>query len=78
MIGKAPVVWRGSDCAGAAMPVKSGALAEAPRSLTTRFERGQGRSPEEMLAAAHAGCFTAALAFSLQAAVLSTSASLGR
>jgi osmotically inducible protein OsmC len=43
-------------------------LGEAPYSLTTRFERGKGRDPEDKLAAAHAGCFTAALASSLEAA----------
>jgi hypothetical protein len=35
-------------------------LGEAPYSLTTRFERGKGTEPEDKLAAAHAGCFTAA------------------
>jgi lipoyl-dependent peroxiredoxin len=68
MISKAQVVWRAGARAGAAIPGKSGALEEAPYSLTTRFESGKGRNPEEMLAAAHAGCFTAALAFSLQVA----------
>jgi len=68
MISKAQFVWRGSACAAAAISGKSDALEEAPHSLTRRFESGEGRSPEEMLAAAHAGCFTAALAFSLQAA----------
>ena len=60
MMRKAQVVWRGDACAGAAIPWKSGALEEAPYSLTRRFESGKGRNPEEMLAAAHAGCFTAA------------------
>jgi osmotically inducible protein OsmC len=68
MISKAQIVWRGHACAGAAIPWKSGALEEAPYSLTTRFESGKGRNPRGLLAAAHAGCFTAALAFSLQVA----------
>jgi osmotically inducible protein OsmC len=67
VFSKALVVWRGVSADGA-MPGKSEGLGEAPRSLTTRFESGRGRNPEEMLAAAHAGCFTAALAFSLEAA----------
>jgi osmotically inducible protein OsmC len=37
-------------------------------SFHTRFEDGQGTNPEELIAAAHAGCFSMALAFKLQAA----------
>jgi osmotically inducible protein OsmC len=39
-----------------------------PYSFKTRFENEQGTNPEELIAAAHAGCFTMALAFQLQAA----------
>jgi lipoyl-dependent peroxiredoxin len=43
-------------------------LAETPYSFRTRFENEKGTNPEELIAAAHAGCFTMALAFGLQAA----------
>ena len=42
-------------------------LAETPYSFRTRFENEKGTNPEELIAAAHAGCFTMALAFGLQA-----------
>jgi osmotically inducible protein OsmC len=43
-------------------------LANTPYSFRTRFENEKGTNPEELIAAAHAGCFTMALAFRLQAA----------
>ena len=46
----------------------SGVLAETPYSFRTRFENKKGTNPEELIAAAHAGCFTMALAFQLQGA----------
>jgi hypothetical protein len=46
----------------------SGILDETPYSFKTRFENEKGTNPEELIAAAHAGCFTMALAFQLQAA----------
>lgn len=64
---KALVVWHGIS-PDSAMPRRSRELGDIPSLLTTRFESGIGRNPEEMLAAAHAGCFTATLAFSLEAA----------
>src|SRR5215213_1645344 len=39
----------------------SGVLSEAQYSFSTRFEEGKGTNPEELLAAAHAGCFSMAL-----------------
>jgi osmotically inducible protein OsmC len=39
----------------------SGVLKDTPYSFTTRFENGIGTNPEELIAAAHAGCFTMAL-----------------
>src|SRR5208337_4340849 len=45
-----------------------GVLADTPYSFMTRFETEKGTSPEELIAAAHAGCFTMAVAFGLQAA----------
>jgi len=44
---------------------KSGVLADTPYSFTTRFEGAPGTNPEELLAAAHAACFTMALSFGL-------------
>ena len=43
-------------------------LANTPYSFKTRFENEKGTNPEELIAAAHAGCFTMALAFGLQGA----------
>ena len=42
--------------------------ASTPYSFKTRFENEKGTNPEELIAAAHAGCFTMALAFGLQTA----------
>jgi lipoyl-dependent peroxiredoxin len=42
-------------------------LAQTPYSFRTRFENEKGTNPEELIAAAHAGCFAMALAFGLQA-----------
>ena len=43
-------------------------LADTPYSFKTRFENEKGTNPEELIAAAHAGCFTMVLAFGLQGA----------
>ena len=69
MIRKARAVWRGSGRAGnGGLSSDSGVLADTPYSYGTRFEKEKGTNPEELIAAAHAGCFTMALAFRLQAA----------
>src|SRR5882757_6858152 len=69
MIRKAKAVWRGTGRDGAGdLSTDSGVLAETPYSYRTRFENEKGTNPEELIAAAHAGCFTMALAFQLQAA----------
>ena len=47
---------------------QSTVLDKTPYSFKTRFESGVGTNPEELIAAAHAGCFTMAVAFGLQAA----------
>ena len=71
MIRKAKAVWRGTGRAGSGnLSSESGVLAETPYSFRTRFENEKGTNPEELIAAAHAGCFTMALAFGLQAAGL--------
>ena len=69
MIRKAHAVWRGTGRAGTgALSSDSGVLNNTPYSYKTRFENERGTNPEELIAAAHAGCFTMALAFQLQAA----------
>ena len=47
---------------------QSGVLQDQPYDFTTRFGDEPGTNPEELIAAAHAGCFTMALAFQLQGA----------
>jgi OsmC subfamily peroxiredoxin len=67
MIRKAKAVWSGTGRAGNGhLSSDSGVLAETPYSFRTRFENEKGTNPEELIAAAHAGCFTMALAFGLQ------------
>jgi osmotically inducible protein OsmC len=69
MIRKARAVWRGSGREGNGdLSTDSGVLANTPYSFRTRFESEKGTNPEELLAAAHVGCFTMALAFRLQRA----------
>ncbi|MBU1377196.1 MAG: OsmC family protein [Alphaproteobacteria bacterium] len=67
MIRKASAVWQGTGRDGAGtLTSQSGVLKDTPYSFKTRFEDSPGTNPEELLAAAHAGCFTMALAFALQ------------
>jgi osmotically inducible protein OsmC len=47
---------------------QSGVLAAIPYSFNTRFGDEKGTNPEELIAAAHAGCFTMALSFALAGA----------
>lgn len=69
MIRKARAAWRGTGRDGEGdLTTDSGVLQETPYSYRTRFENEKGTNPEELLAAAHAGCFTMALAFQLQQA----------
>ena len=69
MIRKARAVWRGTGRDGDGdLTTDSGVLKESPYSFRTRFENQPGTNPEELIAAAHAGCFTMALAFALQTA----------
>jgi lipoyl-dependent peroxiredoxin len=68
MIRKAKAVWHGTGRAGTGnLSTDSGVLSQTPYSFRTRFENEKGTNPEELIAAAHAGCFTMALAFGLQA-----------
>src|SRR5262245_35959456 len=69
MIRKARAVWNGSGRDGSGhLSSDSGVLARTPYSFKTRFENEPGTNPEELIAAAHAGCFSMALAFGLQRA----------
>jgi osmotically inducible protein OsmC len=69
MIRKSRAAWQGSGRDGTgALSTDSGVLKDTPYSYKTRFESQPGTNPEELIAAAHAGCFTMALAFQLQAA----------
>lgn len=69
MIRKARAIWKGTGRDGTgALTTDSGVLSSTPYSFKTRFESERGTNPEELIAAAHAGCFTMALAFQLQAA----------
>jgi lipoyl-dependent peroxiredoxin len=69
MIRHAKAVWRGTGRAGNGdLSTDSGVLEKTPYSFKTRFESERGTNPEELIAAAHAGCFTMALAFILQGA----------
>jgi osmotically inducible protein OsmC len=65
----ANAVWAGTGKEGTgALTTQSGALHDAPYGFNTRFGNTKGTNPEELIAAAHAGCFTMALAFALTAA----------
>jgi osmotically inducible protein OsmC len=69
MIRKAKAVWRGTGRDGDGdLSTDSNVLDQTPYSYRTRFENEKGTNPEELIAAAHAGCFTMALAFQLQTA----------
>ena len=68
---KASAVWQGGLKDGkGSLSSDSGVLKETPYSFHTRFESTPGTNPEELLAAAHAGCFTMALSAQLGAAGL--------
>ena len=61
--------WSGGIKDGqGAISTQTGVLRDAPYGFKSRFEDGPGTNPEELIAAAHAGCFTMALAFQLQGA----------
>jgi len=63
--------WQGDLKTGqGTISTASGTLATTPYSFHSRFEQGAGTNPEELLAAAHAGCFTMALSAQLAQAGL--------
>ncbi len=68
---KASAVWKGGLKDGkGTVSSASGVLSNTPYSFTTRFENTPGTNPEELIAAAHAGCFSMALSAQLGAANL--------
>jgi len=63
---KASAVWKGGLKDGkGAVSSTSGVLSNTPYSFTTRFENTPGTNPEELIAAAHAACFSMALSAQL-------------
>jgi len=63
--------WHGDLKSGnGVLTTASGVLSKSPYSFHTRFEEGKGTNPEELLAAAHAGCFSMALSAQLAQANL--------
>jgi len=63
---KASAIWRGGLKDGkGSISTDSGVLKETQYSFSTRFENGIGTNPEELVAAAHAGCFSMALSAEL-------------
>jgi len=65
----ASAVWYGNLKAGkGTLSTDSSVLKDTQYSFATRFENGVGTNPEELIAAAHAGCFTMALSAALEQA----------
>lgn len=68
---KASAVWQGGLKDGkGTISTDSGVLSDTQYSFSTRFEEGKGTNPEELIAAAHAGCFSMALSGKLGGAGL--------
>lgn len=66
MIRKATAVWNGSGKEGKGhLTTASTVLNQTQYSFSSRFEDGIGTNPEELIAAAHAGCFAMKLSFNL-------------
>ena len=63
---KASAIWSGDLKTGkGSISTETGVLANAPYGFVSRFENGPGTNPEELIAAAHAGCFSMALSAQL-------------
>src|SRR5919109_486440 len=63
---KANARWQGTIKEGSGtLSVQSGTLKDTPLTFAARFGDAKGTNPEELIAAAHAGCFTMALSFML-------------
>ncbi len=66
---RASAVWSGELKTGkGSISTESGSLSNVQYSFTSRFEQGAGTNPEELIAAAHAGCFSMALSSQLGSA----------
>jgi lipoyl-dependent peroxiredoxin len=66
MIKRAWAVWTGGiKEGGGTISAESGALNVHPYGFKARFENGKGTNPEELIGAAHAGCFSMALSLML-------------
>ena len=71
MTRKASAIWEGDLKSGkGSIATESGALKQTQYSFSTRFENGVGTNPEELIAAAHAGCFSMALSAELGKAAI--------
>jgi osmotically inducible protein OsmC len=69
MVRKASAEWRGGLKDGkGTISTDSGVLKNTQYSFSTRFESGAGTNPEELIAAAHSGCFSMALSAQLETA----------
>ncbi|HYE15014.1 MAG TPA: OsmC family protein [Pyrinomonadaceae bacterium] len=67
MIRKGSAVWQGGIRDGrGTVSTESGVLSDAQYSFSTRFEDSAGTNPEELIGAAHAGCFSMALSKQLE------------
>lgn len=65
----ATAIWKGTGKEGAGhLSTQSKTLTQTQYSYLSRFENGTGTNPEELIAAAHAGCFSMKLSFVLNAA----------
>ena len=65
-IKKASAIWKGSiKEGGGTISTETGVLRDAPYGFKSRFENGKGTNPEELIGAAHAGCFSMALSLML-------------
>ena len=63
---KASAIWKGGIRDGkGSISTDSGVLSDTPYSFGTRFENEKGTNPEELIGAAHAGCFSMALSLML-------------
>ena len=73
---KASANWKGTGLEGSgSLTTKSGVFQQQPFSFKTRFKNDDGTlgtNPEELIAAAHAGCFTMALSFQLKSEIVNS------
>ncbi|WP_194974657.1 OsmC family protein [Aquiflexum lacus] len=66
---KSTAVWQGTGKEGKGhLTTQTGVLDKTQYSFSSRFEDGKGTNPEELIAAAHAGCFAMKLSFNLTGA----------